>query len=45
MVYAQIRISATEQHAWISLGFKIQIDHLIPARRPNFIIIQKDKRI
>ena len=40
MIYAQLRI---HPHKFLR-DFKIQTDHLIPARRPDLVIVTKRKR-
>ena len=44
MVYAQPRICLRKWDAQNSLDFRIQMDHLISARRPDLLIINKEKR-
>ena len=43
MVYAQAGIHFGEWDAQCSLGFKIQTDHLISARRPVIVNEKKDR--
>ena len=44
MVYAQPNISPGEWHTQTPLGFWYTTDHLILARRPDFIIINKQQQ-
>ena len=41
ILMAPVLENNTRKHQW---HFNIQTDHLIPARRPDFIIIDKKKR-
>ena len=44
MVYAQPNACSIKWHTQTPMGFDIQTDHLISARRPDLIIINKKKK-
>ena len=41
MVYAQSRICPQKRDEQNSLGFGIQTDHIISARRPNLVMVNQ----
>ena len=43
MVYAQNTIGPEDWHTQTPLGFDIQTDHLISARRPDLLIINNER--
>ena len=44
MVYSQTRISHGKWEANITWNFRIQTDHVVPARRPDLVIVNRKKK-